>query len=192
MNKKLRKVLLLVLLNILGCDETPDDMLIKGSKNGDVHMVFTAMLKGASRYNEAMTEAALNGHIAIVDRLLNNVGDLDTPMCMAAKGGHIEIVKIMMNNGATRFDSALLAACLEGHLDIAELMINQGARSYGLALKEASIGGHREVVEYMLEVGKEDYEEENYKSAIKAAKERGHMHIVYLLEVRYSNKRQNL
>ena len=81
--------------------------------------------------NDAMTDAASNGHIHIV-RLLLSLGadDIDEAMCDAVYEGHIEIVQLMLDLGADDLNGAMRQAAYGGHIEIVQLLLDNGANNY--------------------------------------------------------------
>lgn len=130
----------------------------------------------------ALNIAARNGHIEIVQLLLNlkstsanilkevdvNHADRDgwTPLRSASWGGHTEVVKLLIEQSNCAIDladkeerTALRAAAWSGHEDILKILISAGANVNSVdkqgrtSLIAASYMGHYEIVEILLENG---------------------------------------
>jgi len=90
-------------------------------------------------YGSALQAAAYNGHVGIVERLLNNGAKVN------ATGGE--------------FGSALQAAAYRGHIDVVNKLLERRANvnmeggKYGSALQAASEKGHTVIVNLLLEKG---------------------------------------
>jgi ankyrin repeat protein len=130
-----------------------------------------------------LTSAAKNGHLQIVERLLQEKPAIDklavletqsgrpsrTALQTAAEEGHLEIVEKLLeedadvNSAAAEFcgRTALQAACEGGHIEIVEKLLRvkahvnaSGARDHGrTALQAAAEGGYLTIVERLLQAG---------------------------------------
>jgi ankyrin repeat protein len=90
---------------------------------------------GGDALNEGFAEATRNGHIEIVDLLLNderidpnwNVGK---PLSAATGGGHIGVVELLLNDERIKpsenGSQSLCSACAGGYLDIVKLLLDDG------------------------------------------------------------------
>jgi serine/threonine-protein phosphatase 6 regulatory ankyrin repeat subunit B len=117
----------------------------------------------------ALMIAAMQGHMDMLDPLINNGANLDlqcdigmTALMYAAHEGHVDMVDRLINNGAN-LDlqcndgmTALMIAAHEGHVDIVDRLINNGANldlqcNNGMtALRDASEQGHFKIVKLLI------------------------------------------
>jgi ankyrin repeat protein len=91
--------------------------------------------KGANKFarDEALIEAAANGHDDIVEYLVESGANIsengDEALIGAAANGHLAVVKYFVEKGANKFarDEALIEAAANGHDDIVEYLVESGA-----------------------------------------------------------------
>ena len=107
--------------------------------------------------NERMKIAITRGDIATVERMIELGANRDEAMSEAALGGHIEIVKLMLSHNANDYNWAMASAALGGHIDIVKLMLARNANDYNTAMSQAALGGHMEIVKLMLSRNANDY-----------------------------------
>jgi len=85
-----------------------------------------------------LIEAAANGHMDVVNLLIENGADVNLkgeawygPLHAAAAKGHIEVVKILLENGADvnifHQNKPLHDAAMNGHIEVAEILLAHGA-----------------------------------------------------------------
>ncbi|KAI4283448.1 MAG: hypothetical protein L6R38_002131 [Xanthoria sp. 2 TBL-2021] len=146
--------------------------------------------------------AALNGHIDILQRLLDTDGsDLDatdgkgdTALILGSKYGYAKVVRVLLDKGADvnaqgRFSgNALQAASAEGHNQVVQILLDKGADInaqgglYGNALQAASARGQDQVVQILLDKGADiNAQGGSYGNPLQAASVRGHNQVVQML-----------
>jgi uncharacterized caspase-like protein len=179
MMRHVRTALAIVLLagTLAGCASA----LQNAAERGDLQGVRTLLDQGAGKDKDdaadAFVQAALAGHLQIVELFLKRGVDPNLPsrsfnyafypLEQAAHGGHIEIVRLLLDHGA-HVDSAnspfhftaLGQAASRGHTEIVRLLLDRGADvaipdAWGTpilwwAVKDA---GNAEVVQLLLAHG---------------------------------------
>ena len=135
--------------------------------------------------------------IAIANLLREGVSPVakNTALRIASKEGHVELVEMLLNNGAnvnaknSYGVTALHIASREGHTDIVAMLLEKGAdvnaKSDGgyTALISASESGHTETVAMLLEKGADVNAKTNWgDTALIQASYYGHTEIVKLLK----------
>ena len=135
--------------------------------------------------------------IVIGDLLREGVSPVakNTALRIASKEGHVELVEMLLNNGAnvnaknSYGVTALHIASREGHTDIVAMLLEKGAdvnaKSDGgyTALISASESGHTETVAMLLEKGADVNAKTNWgDTALIQASYYGHTEIVKLLK----------
>ena len=156
-----------------------DLALLKASFEGDIAMVRLALNRGAKVNGKrqggktALMCAAQNGHLNIVDLLLNygdaviDQGDHEgeTALNYASGAGHLDVVKLLLKEGAEidRMSdvgsTALSQAVGGGHLAIVKFLLKSGANievkddQQWTILMIASLGSHVDIVELLLDRG---------------------------------------
>jgi ankyrin repeat domain-containing protein 17 len=117
----------------------------------------------------ALTLACCGGFLEVAQYLVDHGADIElgasTPLMEAAQEGHIDIVEYLINKEAkidavtNTMDSALTYACANGHTAIAELLMSCGANveheSEGgrTPLMKAVRAGHLETAQYLIAKG---------------------------------------
>ncbi|KAH6843254.1 ankyrin repeat-containing domain protein [Chaetomium sp. MPI-CAGE-AT-0009] len=124
-------------------------------------------------YGNALTAAAFDGTMPIVQMLLERGARVDTPegypLQAAARNGHAEIVTLLLDHGANpnAFSpnnnipegTALQAACTKGNDSVAKILLARGANpNYGAGeftnpLTAATSNGYGEALEVLLQHG---------------------------------------
>ena len=125
------------------------------------------------RYRRApLHEAAANGHVEVVQLLLDNDAEVNiktegsaTPLHYASRGGHVDVMRVLLEAGAnvaergTGCGTPLQWAAADGHLKAAELLleyqadINQEGGDGLTALHVAAGKGDLEMVTFLVSEG---------------------------------------
>jgi len=101
----------------------------------------------------ALEEAALAGHLDIVDYVIQNVdiGDLENPLMAAAKGGHLNIVKYLLKMGARNLNLGIAYAATGKHRDVIKYLLKKGG-NIDIAIDELNIlHGDKEMILFLEE-----------------------------------------
>ena len=141
---------------------------------------------------DAFYLAAMNGHIDIVDSIVNtehmrivchDIVDKATyrnrtPLCTAAFHGHLSIVKMLFAHGANLNHqdddnfSPLILASYEGHLKVVKWLLRNGSDptckdKFGdTALESSDICGHTEVYSFLVKWQNVDYDDNLRKESV--------------------------
>jgi ankyrin repeat protein len=85
-------------------------------------------------------------------RLIGNISEIiNSALCGACLNGHIDMVNYLVENGANDFEGAFEDACYGGHLDMVEYIVeNYGANNFAEIIQEVFIE-NRYVIEYLEE-----------------------------------------
>ena len=134
-----------------GGSKDEDIALLKASSDGNIEEVkdllseernfYRAKVDARTYYNDtALIYASENGHIEIVEVLLDNGADVNaynnygnTALMMASENGHIEIVEMLLKKGAdldaknNDGETALKTASEKGHEEVVEMLLDNGA-----------------------------------------------------------------
>ena len=133
------------------------------SKEFDPKRFYKIYRNDENIYNEAMIEAAKEGHADIVKLMINKgANHFNNTMREAARKGHTDIVKLMIEKGATEFNGAMEAASAGGHMDIVKLMIEKGAYNFNGAVYFAIAKGHMDIVKLLIQKGAKIFNEYIY------------------------------
>lgn len=152
----------------------------------------------------AFHEGALNGHIDIVQLLLEQGVDINrrtkkgsTALIYAAAGGHVNILRFLLEQGVDidqRNDigwNALNLSAKKGHRDVVDLLLEKGAQinfiemesNRGSALMQAARYGHADIVRLLLEKGAHvEIKNRRRRDAIYYARKKNQAIIVQMLE----------
>ena len=139
----------------------------------------------------ALEAAARGGHLAIVERLLQEKADINpsaascgsTPLEAAAEVGHLQVVEKLLYEHAyieaVGFygRTALQAAAGGGHVQVVERLLQ--ANAHVNAIEPAAEGGHLQVMKRLLE---EDVDAADIWAAARAAERRNHPEALKLLD----------
>ncbi|UCC43738.1 MAG: ankyrin repeat domain-containing protein [Candidatus Zixiibacteriota bacterium] len=174
---KLRLVVIVGLLTL--SDGLLANDILEASRSGDLELVQTildsdktAIGMSNDRGSTALHIAVANGHIRIVELLLDLGADLeaidvdgDTPLMRAAIGGHSEIFKLLLSRGADAHikninkHDILHYAVLGGSVEIIDHTLDMGrdinakSRDGSTPLFQAVWKNDREVARFLLEKG---------------------------------------
>ncbi|KAL8340704.1 hypothetical protein RB601_006684 [Gaeumannomyces tritici] len=141
--------------------------------------------------------ASRNGHIGLVQLLLNAGADVDggdhdlRPLIAASESGHGTIIKLLLDNGANinawdrDHNTALTTASGKGYLGIVQQLLDAGAEvnpqvgGIPTALIMAATGGHLHVMQKLLNAGaKINAVDTGFGAALTAALDYGHLNVV--------------
>jgi len=153
------------------------------SREGRISMVRLLLEEGGADVNDlaaetrqnALHEAALNGHVEVAQLLMEHGINIDqiggrcgTPLQAAAQCGSEPMVRLLLERGAdvnlegADFCSPLIAGTIKGEKCIVRLLLDYGAnvnavsRQYGTALNWALSEGNVEIIHLLRERGGED------------------------------------
>ena len=145
-----------------------------------------------------LREAILNGHIDVVQQLLDNGNsvhlsyeeghyllsispDADITLAFAAGNGCSDVVQMLLDKGADthdNFDHALFLAARNGHIEVVRLLLDKGL-DLNKAMSESTRKGHIDIVKLFLDSGV-DVNKNGGSALINAAQE-GRIDVVQLL-----------
>ena len=190
-------------------EETYEDTLYSAARDGDLAMVKYHLSEGVdvnTRYNKtsprtALNAAAINGHLDVVELLLDNGANFtrvvrgDAPaLTAAARHGHTDIVRLLLERGAdaeqpVRGDgSAIIMGAATGNQDLVALLLQSGAdansrvRGDGTPLISAARRGHIDIVRMLLDNGADpNLDSPGDESPMHHAAKNGDLAIVTLL-----------
>ena len=110
--------------------ESKEFALIEMSRIGALYRVDLLLQSGTNPSDYALTEASRSGHIAVVNRLLEDprfdpdwsrgAGAIEA----ACWTGHLAIVNRLLEDPRLHPDSSILAAAASGHLDIVKRLLD--------------------------------------------------------------------
>ena len=165
-------------------------------KQGDVILLDllledpTVSVDPAANNNDPIQWASENGHLAGVDRLLqdprvNPAAEKNLAIRWAAKNGHLAIVDRLLQDPrvdpAAEYNWALRYASKNGHLAVVDRLLQDGrvdpAADSNYAICVASRNGHATVVDRLLQDSRVDPTAE-YNWAIRWASRNGHHAVV--------------
>ena len=164
----------------------------------------------AGDYDTALMLAASEGHLEVVELLLNtwayafkNAEDSNgnTALMLAASEGHLEVVELLLKVGANKEatdndgQTALILAASKGHLEVVKMLLKAGAKVDATSIKGATAlifaatEGHAETVDILLKAGaKKEARDSDGNTALMCAVERGHVAVVEMLLKAGANK----
>ena len=168
----------------------PGQALIEAVTNGNLEQVIVLLQQPgipAQSLGDALVDASGNGHLLIVERLLQQqpripARSLEDALFNASENGHLVIVERLLQQPempAWNLGSALRSASENGHLVIVERLLQRPeipARFLGYALKGASENGYLVIVERLLQ--KPELPAMFLGYALKDASQNGHLVIV--------------
>ncbi|GMF30315.1 unnamed protein product [Phytophthora fragariaefolia] len=178
-----------------------------GEKQTKLPIKLLVNTKDASR-RDALLEAVCNGHMAVVQWLVNNGAKLTeqdrrgrTVMILAAEMGNLAVLQFLVEKGVGVGETyqlgrtALHAAAEYGHFVVVKWLVEKGAQVNGqdrnnrAPLSLAAEGGHLPVVELLLQNGAnvDDTDRESQKTALHYAAGRGHLAVVQSLVAHGAN-----
>lgn len=110
----------------------PNLCLVGAAEHGHLDIVKRSIEQGANQFNQAITDAAGNGHLEVVQHLLAVMDNRQIPpqlnmaLAMAAGGGHLEIFQLLVERGASGFELPMLFAKISRHDHIVQYIRDQG------------------------------------------------------------------
>jgi ankyrin repeat protein len=105
--------------------------------------------------DSALYWASRNGHLDIVEYLINNGAENEFVLCTASERGHLDIVKYLISHNAdihVNNDRAFRYALLYNQLEVVKYLVANGANvnaDKDFTLIWASMNSHLDVVEYL-------------------------------------------
>ena len=126
--------------------ETPDALLLKACREGNLKLAEESVAKGAN----------VNAKTSIMDRPPSF-----SPLLFAARGGNLDLVKFLVEHGAEINAGALGGApplqfaCMNGKIEAVDYLIQHGATltNATASLCWAAWGGHSNIVALLVEKG---------------------------------------
>ena len=200
--------LALVRMDFQSLDAATTASLISACKGGRVSEVEHLLrapqnpdARDAQNNCTGILEAARNGHLAIVQLLLDAGADKEvarqdgaTALHVAAQNGHLDVVRLLLEAGADKDvarqngATVLQTAAYNGHSDVVRLLLEGGAekdaarQTGATALHIAAQNGHVDVARLLLEAGADkDAAMHNGATALYIAAQNGHSDVVRLL-----------
>ncbi|KAL2825287.1 ankyrin repeat-containing domain protein [Aspergillus cavernicola] len=169
--------------------------LLVASMKGHKKIVELLLDMGADINHETGTKGRAHYlmHSSTHPEVMDRGAYTGTALWSAALNGHVEIVQLLLEKGALGLDFALMAASRGGHLTIIQLLMTKGADVnardeegvYGTAVQAASMGGHLGVLQFLCKNNAEDDTQVGrFKGALNAAATLGHGEIVVILLAR--------
>jgi ankyrin repeat protein len=172
-----------------------NDALFSAVKKGHVDVVdcllrYAAMFDPSADDNQAIRLAARNGHVAVVERLLQDErvdpsAEGNYAVQFAAINGHVAVVERLLRD--VRVDPsaddnlALRWAAREGHIAVVDRLLHDAridpSANDNYAVRLAAVRGHVAVVERLLRDDRVDPSAEDYH-AVRWAAENGHLAVV--------------
>ncbi|XP_076108739.1 uncharacterized protein LOC143076758 [Mytilus galloprovincialis] len=175
---------------------------------GDIDMVAWCLYHCYSNVNHcskdgasSLSFACQNGHVKVVEMLINNKADIykcvddgASPLFIACHNGHTKVVQILINKKADinkcvdDESSPLYIACQEGHTEVVRMLINNKADIYkcqdtgSSPLYIACQKGHTEIVQMLIN-NKADINKcvHDGGSPLFIACQKGHAEVVQML-----------
>jgi hypothetical protein len=203
----------MVLVLALTCAPVLGAGIFDSIRAGDVEKV-KALLKADPKLANTRSEdsstplqlAALEGHLAIAELLLDNRADVnargpreETALHLAIYGGHQSVTELLLDQHAdvraqnSAGETPLHLAARKGHREIAELLLEHNADlkladNQGFtALHTAAAAGQGEIVKLLLARNADPVaRDKSGKTPIVVAEEKGHAHIREIFETRMS------
>lgn len=145
--------------------------------------------------NYALRAAAANGHVTIVELLLNELGpeNIGAALVEACKNSHVPVIELLLEHWDTidiskeEIGAALIEACKNSHVTVIELFLKHrdtmdiSKDEIGAAFVEACKNGKEKVVNLLF---CDKLEVEVMRAALSAAASEGHINVVKLLRDR--------
>lgn len=167
--------------------------LMNGAEIGDFKQVHDALERGAKVSAEdeyALRAAAKNGHLAIVQYLVQNGANIHHAerfgaLPLSAAEGHLPVVQFLVSQGAdihANNGHSLISAIVGGHLPVVEFFYQQGIDIFAenqYPLKIASRNGKDKIVRFLIEKGADIFAED--EAALRHAAKEGHLEVVKVL-----------
>lgn len=142
------------------------------------------------RFPLPLVNAARNGHLDVVDRLLQeprvDPRAMDNfAIRVASQNGHADVVdRLLLDPRVDRSVVSISGLCARGHLDIVRRLLSDPSidpsAENNAAICKASVNGYSDLVQLLLEDGRVDPSVNN-NYAIRLASEKGHVRVVECL-----------
>lgn len=134
--------------------------------------------------DNALKWAATNGHIEIVDLLINNVGaSIKTnALTQSARTGHLNIVQLIEKNGAEIKNNALYWSSTNGHFDIFKYLYSRKNNINDVsnnALRFSSQNGHLNIIKFLVKHNADI--NISFGEPLRIAIQNGHLHVTKYL-----------
>jgi hypothetical protein len=174
---------------------TPEEILLQAAEEGDIQAFYNGLklysgLRNKDIYNKAVKRAALGGHIAIINLLLDlgadNYNDI---LDYASQGGHLDIVMMVIKDlyyGKLKYvdpDDAIRLAAEGSHINVLDYLINHPAWNpkyfphpsdlANLGMEGAGFSGDEEVIDYLISKGAD-----HFTDLLSGAVEGNHLDLV--------------
>ena len=127
------------------------------------NMGLSDALKGrciVSRYDRAMLYACMNGHYAVVEKLLQHGASMEeatidykrvSALQCACEFGFLDIAKYLVAHGAKCHSWLLCGPCTNGHLNVVKWLVKDMGINDESAFSDACQSGQLDVVKFLLE-----------------------------------------
>lgn len=113
--------------------------------------------------------AAASGNLCLIKQL-PSLSAIDCAFKHAACNGHLDVVQYLLNSRAdihTEENFVFTLACSNGHLAIVQLLINAGFEIDIISIRESIVNGHSEVFQFLLQETRKTADEFFQEAALK-------------------------
>ena len=180
-------------------DQNGQTPLMKAAEADHLHVVRLLLEKGAdvnakdeSNGETSLNRAARKGHTAIAELLLNNGAGVnatdkrgETALMTAAESGQLKTAHLLLDRGAQlsvrdgEGRTALEHAARKNHRRVVDFLMSRGAKTNLAAA--AMVGDTAQVQRFLKEGADVNAKDDQGKTALILAVERGHLEVVKLL-----------